>query len=42
MGGAQQSKITKDQEVVVTDLVGLVLEIEPVSEPKAGDAQLQT
>ena len=35
-------KITKDQEVVVTDLVGLVLEVEPLSEPDAGDAQLQT
>ena len=34
--------ITKDQEVVVTDLVGLVLEVEPLSEPDAGDAQLQT
>ncbi len=34
--------ISKDQEVVVTDLVGLTLEVEPISEPSAGDAQLQT
>jgi len=41
---AARSKVTisKDQEVVVTDLVGLVLEVEPVSEPNTGDAQLQT
>jgi membrane-bound serine protease (ClpP class) len=34
--------IAKNQEVVVTDLAGLVLVVEPVSEPDAGDAQLQT
>jgi len=34
--------ISKDQEVVITDLVGLVLEVEPVSVPTTGDAQLQT
>jgi len=39
-----RSKVTisKDQDVVVTDLVGLVLEVEPVSEPNTADAQLQT
>jgi len=34
--------VAKDQEVVVTNLVGLVLEVEPVSERGTGDAQLQT
>ena len=34
--------VTKNQEVVVTDLVGLVLEVEPLSEANAGNAQLQT
>jgi membrane-bound serine protease (ClpP class) len=34
--------IAKDQEVIVTDLVGLVLEIEPVPESNISDGQLQT
>jgi len=34
--------IKKDQDIVVTDLVGLVLEVEPVSERGTDDAQLQT
>ena len=39
-----RSKVTiaKDQEVIVTDMVGLVLEVEPVSATSASDAQLQT
>jgi len=41
---AARSKVavTKDQEVVVTDLVGLVLEVEPASEANAGHAQIVT
>jgi membrane-bound serine protease (ClpP class) len=34
--------VTKDQEVVVTNLVGLTLEIEPVAEPGAHNPELQT
>ena len=34
--------IAKDQKVIVTDLVGLVLEVEPVSATSASDARLQT
>ena len=34
--------VQKDQEVVVRAMHGLTLEVEPVSEPDAGDAQLQT
>jgi len=37
-----QVPLVKDQEVVVTNLVGLVLEVEPVSQTSANDAQLQT
>jgi len=41
---AARSKVPiyKDQEVIVTNLVGLVLEVKPVSERGTGDAQLQT
>lgn len=34
--------IAKDQEIVVTDMVGLVLEVEPTSASASTDAQLQT
>jgi membrane-bound serine protease (ClpP class) len=34
--------VSKGQEVVVTNMDGLVLDVEPVSESGAGDAQLQT
>jgi membrane-bound serine protease (ClpP class) len=34
--------IAKDQEIVVTDLVGLILEVEPTSASASADAQLQT
>lgn len=34
--------IRKNQQVVVRAMRGLVLEVEPASEPDAGDAQLQT
>ena len=38
--GAAMSKVAirKNQEVVVRDMHGLILEVEPVSEPDAGDA----
>jgi len=41
---AARSKVavTKDQEVVVTDLVGLVLEVEPASEANVGHTQIVT
>ena len=34
--------LAKDQKVVVTNLVGLVLEVEPATETSAADTQLQT
>jgi len=34
--------IAKDQEVRVVDMDGLIVVVEPISEPSAGDAQLQT
>jgi membrane-bound serine protease (ClpP class) len=34
--------VRKDQQVVVRAMKGLILEVEPTSEPDAGDAQLQT
>lgn len=34
--------IAKDQHVIVTDMDGLVLEVEPAPEPSTHDAQLQT
>ena len=37
-----QVPIAKDQEVVVTGMDGLILDVEPASEPSTGDAQLQT
>ena len=34
--------VRKDQQVIVRAMKGLILEVEPTSEPDAGDAQLQT
>jgi membrane protein implicated in regulation of membrane protease activity len=34
--------LRKDQQVIVRAMKGLSLEVEPMSEPDAGDAQLQT
>jgi len=34
--------IEKDQYIVVRSMIGLILEVEPTTEPDSGDTQLQT
>lgn len=37
-----KAPIAKDQDIIVTNMDGLILDVEPTSEPSADDTQLQT